>query len=65
MRRIDWPEVIKVVFILAAIVFGFSMSQQCAEDDMDRRDAARQAAYEEAYNEGYSAGYEAAEEDWP
>ena len=63
MRRIDWPEVLKVVFIIAAIIFGFSMCQQCAEEDMDRRAAARQEAYEEAYGEGYDAGYEAAEED--
>lgn len=53
MRRINWPEVIKVIFILAAIVFGFAMCQRCAEEDMDQRDAKRRAAYEEAYQEGY------------
>ena len=53
MRRINWPEVIKVIFILAAIVFGFAMCQRCAEEDMAQRDATRRAAYEEAYQEGY------------
>lgn len=58
MKRIDWPEVIKIIFILAAIVFGFAMCQRCAEEDMAQREAKRQAAYEEAYNEGYAAAQE-------